>query len=372
MGDPVFRVTLLPAQQGDAIWIEYGPDDAPFRILIDAGTPPTAPIVHQRILDLTDGRRFELFIVTHIDTDHIGGVLKLLTDPPAGMEVGDVWFNERRQLEQPKKSHLGAIDGEILGVQLDALKWNWNTLFGSGLVVLDDGEGAPPSSELPGGMSITLLSPGFQQVETLKSAWAKELDQKGLDPTNPDYLELLSEKMHAKGVAPSTLGDEEAETVEELASHLFVEDESSANGSSIAVLAEFEQKSCLLTGDAVPSAMIPAIRRLLKSRHQDRLGVDAVKLPHHGSENNISDEFLELLVSPLWLFSTNGNVHHHPQAPAVARVIRANAGRHPTLGFNYPKGVNPKADRWDEPQRKEDGDYETVFAEDGGGLLVDL
>ena len=369
----MLRLTMLPAQQGDALWIEYGPEESPFRILIDAGTPPTAEVVRRRILDLPeDRRRLELMIVTHIDTDHIGGVLKLLTNPPTRLEVGDVWFNERRQLERPSESHLGAIDGEILGVQLDSLGWSWNEMFGTGLVVVEDGDDAPPSVELAGDIRLTLLSPGRDQTDTLHAAWLKELDEKDLDPASADYAEQLSEKMHAKGVAPSTLGDEDTETVEDLAAHLFEEDASPANGSSIALLAEHDERSCLLTGDAVPSAMIPSIRRLLASRHETSLHVDAVKLPHHGSKNNLSKEFLELVTSPTWLFSTNGTQHHHPDAPAVARLLLANQGRRPTLGFSYPKTVNPQADRWDAPQLREDFEYETVFAPDATGLTVDL
>ena len=369
----MFRMTMLPAQQGDSLWVEYGPDDSPFRILIDAGTPPTERAVRERILDLPeDRRRIELVIVTHIDTDHIGGVLKLLSAPPEGLDVGDVWFNERRHLEQPQLSHLGAIDGEILGAQLDALGWTWNAAFGTGLVVVGDGPDPPPSIDLAGEMRLTLLSPGPTETQTLKTKWLAELDENELDPSSPDYAEKLSEKMHRKGVvAPSTLGDEDLESVGELASHLFTEDDSPANGSSIAVLAEQDGRSCLLTGDAVPSAMIPSIRRLLAARHETSLRVDAVKLPHHGSQNNLNTEFLDLVLSPRWLFSTNGMQHHHPDAPAVARVLVANEGRHPVLGFSYPKGVNPKADRWDATSLKDEFQYTTEFA-DVGGLTVDV
>lgn len=370
----MFRLTMLPAQQGDALWMEYGPEESPFRILIDAGTPPTEPIVRQRILDLPeDRRRLELMIITHIDTDHIGGVLKLLSDPPAGLKIGDVWFNERRHLERPQESHLGAIDGEILGVQLDALEWTWNAAFGTSLVVVGQGDDLPPFVDLEGGMRLTLLSPGPIETEALKTKWLAELDENHLDPTSPDYAEKLSEAMHRKGVvAPSTLGDEEAESTEELASHLFTEDDSPANGSSIAVLAEHDGRSCLLTGDGVPSAIIRSIRRLLASRHQTSLRVDAVKLPHHGSQHNLNAELLDLVVSPRWLFSTNGMQHHHPDASAVARVILANEGRHPVLGFSYPKGVNPKADRWDVSHLKDDLEYTTEFAPDAGGLSIDV
>ena len=37
----MFSIEMLPAQQGDALWIEYGSAAKPHRILVDGGTPPT-------------------------------------------------------------------------------------------------------------------------------------------------------------------------------------------------------------------------------------------------------------------------------------------------------------------------------------------
>ena len=37
----MFTIELLPAAQGDAIWLEYGPAAQPHRILIDGGPAPT-------------------------------------------------------------------------------------------------------------------------------------------------------------------------------------------------------------------------------------------------------------------------------------------------------------------------------------------
>lgn len=375
----MLRITMLPAQQGDALWIEYGPGDHPHRILIDAGTSPTGAVVRQKIEDLPEeDRTFDLFIVTHVDTDHIGGVLKLLSALPAGTTFTEVWFNERRHLERMAESTLGALDGEILGSFLDTLEQahasEWNRRFAPGPAFVPDHDGPPPSFELPGDMKITLLSPDPHQVDVLRDAWAQELEENNLDPNAPDYADRLSEVMHKKGVQPpSVLGDEDTMTVDELADQAFVQDDSPANGSTIAVLAEHDGKSALLTGDAIPTVLVASVKRLLDDRHLTELAVDAVKLPHHGSKNNIDDELLGSLVSPRWLFSTNGMQHHHPDLAAVARVVRANKGRGATICFNYPKEANPKAARWDDVVIKEDFGYETLYADDDvGGLPIDL
>src|SRR6266540_1207398 len=140
---------MLPAQQGDALWIEYGDASAPSRVLIDAGTPPTHEVVKERILQLEpDDRRFELLVVTHIDTDHIGGVLKLLADDTLGLEFDEVWFNAWRHLEAVPTDRLGPIDGEILSVLLDHAGSPWNDAFGEGPAMVP-AAGALPSHGLP-------------------------------------------------------------------------------------------------------------------------------------------------------------------------------------------------------------------------------
>ena len=387
----MFRVTLLPAGEGDSILVEYGGDalDPVVRhILIDGGTSPSAKAVRARLDQLPTGadgrRRLELFTVTHVDTDHIGGVLRLLSGAGAkDLDVGEFWFNERRHL-QPV-SILGAVDGEVLGSFLDALGWPSNPRFqpadkpkGNFPVMVPDAPAAepdrpPPTFELPGKLSLTLLSPGPTQVVNLRTAWDTELAEKHLDPNDPDFAEKLSEAMHRKGVQPpSMLGSEDDMTVDDLADTPFVEDPSAANGSSIAFLLERGERSVLLTGDAVPSALLPSIRRLNKARKQTTLTVDAVKLPHHGSKNNVSTDLVELLRSPRWLVSTNGSKHDHPDLAAMARVVRANQGRGIRLGFNYPKGTHEHADRWDDPQTRDDFGYSTRYAPDHTGLVVDL
>src|SRR5687767_2681416 len=107
----MLTVEMLAAQQGDAVWIEYGARNAVHRVLIDAGTPASASAIKERIERLPpDQRRFDLLVVTHIDTDHIGGVLKLLTERPAGLVFDDVWFNAWRHIDRVGSSRLGPID----------------------------------------------------------------------------------------------------------------------------------------------------------------------------------------------------------------------------------------------------------------------
>jgi hypothetical protein len=377
----MFQLTMLPAGPGDALWVEYGEGEEIHRIVIDGGTPPTHSLLKKKIEALpVDQRAVELFILTHIDMDHIGGVNRLLSRRrlPKGFAPADFWFNELRHLESGEQ--LGAVDGEILGEFLARLGWRWNGAFQRGdttsvPVGVRDGEGPPPTVELAGGMRVTLLAPGPLQLATLRDSWRQELAERHLDPAAPDYLERLAELMHRKGLElPDLLGDEDEMTLEELAGQRFIEDPSPANGSSIAVLLEFGEHSCLLTGDATPSAMVPAMRRLLRARGEEQLRVDAVKLPHHGSKNNLDAELMDLLASPRWLFSTNGSQHHHPDPQVVARIILANQGRRFSLVFNYPRDTNEeRTKRWAATSTQEEWGYIAQFAADKtSGITIDL
>src|SRR5215469_1306523 len=178
----MFTVEMLAAEQGDAVWIEYGARNSVHRVLIDAGTPSSAAAIKQRIERLPRAqRRFDLLVVTHVDTDHIGGVLKLLAERPAGLAFDDVWFNAWRHIDRVDSSRLGPIDGEILSTALDKLGWRWNAAF-DGRAVMVEAAGAPPSKRLRGGMKLTVLSPGQQQLARLRANWRSVIRAAGLDP----------------------------------------------------------------------------------------------------------------------------------------------------------------------------------------------
>src|SRR6185369_528707 len=87
----MFSIELFPAGGGDCLWIEYGSAKAPHRLLIDGGIPATASELRRRIKLVPEKKRcFELVVVTHIDLDHIGGLLPLLRKPPKGFWAKDI------------------------------------------------------------------------------------------------------------------------------------------------------------------------------------------------------------------------------------------------------------------------------------------
>ena len=101
--------------------------------------------------------------MSHIDTDHIGGVLRLFDDRTFGVQIDDVWFNAWEQLPDRRTDRLGPVDGEILSTQLRERKLAWNQAFDAGAVCVPE-DGPLPTRTLPGGLVLTLLSPGAPQL----------------------------------------------------------------------------------------------------------------------------------------------------------------------------------------------------------------
>ena len=116
----MLRIEMLPAGHGDALLLEYGEAAAPHRVLIDAGPFYAYKGFAQRISDLAaSGLTFELFVITHIDTDHIDGAIKLLSAPPSGIVLRDVWFNGWRHLLPERRERRGPVQGEMLSALLE-------------------------------------------------------------------------------------------------------------------------------------------------------------------------------------------------------------------------------------------------------------
>ena len=351
----MFSIEMLPAAEGDSLWIEYGDPRNPNAVLVDAGRKETYRHIKARI-EARRGAPLELFVMTHIDDDHIYGAVPLLADETiTSSAFDDVWYNGWRHLAQrppPEPSDddtLGAVNGEIFAALLEEKKLRWNQAF-AGRTVVVSAAGVLPTHTLPGGMKLTLLSPGWAELERLRRFWKSELEEKDIPPGDVDAaLRIFEER---PGLQPDALGGRL--DVEGLAARSFQSDAKEPNGSSIALLAEYDGHAVLLAGDAHAPVLQAGIERLLAERRQARLTIDAFKVSHHGSRKNTSPELLALLDCDRFLISTNGKRHGHPDAEAIARIVhtRRNAPTLTRLHFNFdtdstsPWNDDELADEW--------------------------
>jgi hypothetical protein len=367
---------MLPAGHGDSLLVAYGDPQAPHHVLIDGGPYyvyrnnkyVARKTLSKRMTQLVaDGGHLELLVITHVDADHIEGAVRLLANRTPDLKIEDVWFNAWRHLAPNPEDLLGPVQGEMLSalIQEDELDWNAAEPFDGGSVMVHPAKPLPATT-LPGGLQLTLLSPTPATLVALHGYWEEEVGEAGLDPDSPDQA---LERLMDSRLKPDDLLGEGRPDVDMLAEEPFEGDQSPANGSSIAFVAEFEGKRCLFAGDAHPSVLEDSVRRLLDERDEPCLQLDAFKLPHHGSKANLSPDLLRLLACDRYLVSTNGSYFDHPDQEAIARIL-LHGGDEPTLLFNYRCEEN---EVWDDEILMDDYGYRVVYpAEDHQGLVLEL
>ncbi|MEM9746969.1 MAG: CHAT domain-containing protein [Actinomycetota bacterium] len=322
-------IEMLPARHGDALWIEWGGAGDRHRMLIDGGPAGTYHDLRERFeaLDPTD-RHVELFIVTHIDADHIDGAIRLLADEELGIGYGDIWFNEHRHLVEHRaeeRATRGAMQGEYFGAIVETRGLPLNEAFDGRAVVVPP-QGSLPSVTLTGGLRLVLLSPTPAKLDRLRRDWEKVLEEKGMTPGDrAEALDRLAKRgRRTRGGDRTTFGG----------------DTSSANGSSIAVVAEYRGERWLLAGDAHDDVLIEGLRRYARECDESPTAFDGFKVPHHGSVNNITPELLDLIRCHRFLVSTNGAYFKHPDENCIDLIVRTTD--RPVLVFNYQTDFNRK------------------------------
>ena len=347
----MINIELIQAAQGDCIWIEYGEEKGTLhRILIDGGTSDTYKRLKKRIKKLKpEERHFDLLVITHIDADHIAGILKIFEKENLGVTFSDIWFNGYKHLG--KSRIRGVVQGELLSSYLAQSHINWNKAFKGKAVVVDRRKKIKPIT-LPGGMRLTLFSPTKQALSKLKPRWFKEAEKAGLlaDSKLAHKKDLNTRPSKSKHLSQRILPD-----IDVLAKISFTSDTSLTNGSSIAFLAEYDKKKMLFAGDAHATVLLDSIQRYLPEC--EPLYLDLFKIPHHGSDGNISKKLLERIRCSTYLISSNGAYHKHPDEVAIAKLITY-GGHKPDLYFNYLSKHNVI---WSNPVLQKQYQYSTHY-----------
>jgi beta-lactamase superfamily II metal-dependent hydrolase len=349
--EPAITLDVLPAVFGDCLLVSCPVPGRTWRMLVDTGPDETYPALRRRLLAVppgADGRRhIDLFVVTHIDHDHIGGTQLLLGDTDLRLSFGDVWFNA-----PPGRQVRGVAEGEslarILGAPETALPWNraWD---GEAVVTPAGTGGVEIASD--GSPRLTVLSPTPERLQALWTVWSKEVEK--LRRKERDKAEAEAEPAPTRGGLD----------LEALARKRTALDRAVPNGSSIAILLEHQGASVMLSGDAFADVLVPEIEALARKRGQQPgtpLAVDVHKLSHHGSRANVTTDLMKAVAAKHLIVSTSNAYFKHPNAEAIARVITGS--RQPVLWFNYD---TPQNRQWDDPGLRQRYGYEARFPASG-------
>lgn len=312
-------IEMLPAREGDCLLVTYVDGKTARRILIDGGRKATYKALKARLEELpAKERTLELFVITHVDRDHIEGSLELLADPKRPVKFKDVWFNGFAHLTNPegKKESFGPVQGEKLTTMLTAKGAKWNVAFKKKAAYV---KSKPSTIELAGGMKLTVISPDAAKLAALAPVWEKECKKAGLHPTKK---------------LPNPAGDIESFgtlDVDKLAATKFDDDDAEANGSAIGLLAEFGTAKVLFAADCHVDRTLASLEAIAPGK---KVALSALKVAHHGSEHNLSEELLAKLECPRYLISTNGSQFQHPTRSAIARIAK-HGGKQKEIYFNY-------------------------------------
>ncbi len=359
----MLKVKMYPAKNGDALLVSaFGT-----HILVDAGYGSTFDEhIAPDLKHLSgEGHRLDLLICTHIDRDHIAGIIEFISaNGPSGarsvIDVSQVWHNSLRSLSWPagkpdstydrqvleairkrgfplprsagaSANTIGAKQGSSLARLLRDHNYRWNDVDGTTPVTSD----RPPEA-LANGVLVHLLGPTKTRLEELRAWWLREmrrLSYKGtaaIDTIIEDAYEMVcaSARQHVVPTA-KTISSASKKRLRDV----YVADDSLTNGSSIVAIVEGGAKRLLLLGDAWAEDIAAELRR---THGGDNLKLfDAIKVSHHGSLRNTSVDLLSLIDAPLFLISTNGSGHDHPDFEVLAEIVDRPAAFERIIYFNY-------------------------------------
>lgn len=296
------RIEFLQAGTGDSIWISHHKTN----IIVDGGK--SADAIKERLDQMPEDENIDLLIVTHIDSDHIAGVIALVDKLQEQTELNRlkrVWFNFPKQEETGEYS---VSEGNALSTRLckiDGLCWcnNTSNMIGHEVVI--------------GEIHLHVLAPDHDVACEYK-------------PKAPDELGVVNADWN---VELKTLVDH-------------VDDDDLDNGGpnsqSIVIVMECEGKRVLLPGDCTPNELLVALKAY-KSVNDAPLKLDLMKLPHHGSARNITKDIMTEVACSNFVISTNVNKKYlFPNKESIAKLISYRNCAEETINvhFNYREALD--------------------------------
>ena len=325
-------IKFLNAFKGDSILISVTDDENIARnILIDSGTGATYYNDKERqkgeLFSIVEhlkreGQKIDLLIITHVDDDHIGGILKWISkDSSAHKIIGQVWFNSGKLIAE----HLNKKVNEDLEQLINRPSDNFTSISqGIKFETYIEEHGiwdrqlikSKQQYDVFPGISVEILSPNDITLAKLVELYKKPKHDYFTSGKSTDWNRSISD----------IIEEEKAD------SFSINSDASVSNGSSIAfILSSFGRKFLFLS-DSHCDVVTEALLNLGYSANNP-LHVEFIKISHHGSDYNIDDTLLSLVNTNHYIILADGTKSNLPSKRCVARIIKANANS--TISFNY-------------------------------------
>jgi hypothetical protein len=330
-GGGMFEIEALKAKHGDCLLLRWGAPQAPRLAVVDGGPDLTYTTALKPRLEALkrNGRiSIDLLMLSHIDDDHISGLIDLLEAIEAGdmpVDIDLAWFNHLEglldgPLPQGTQAVTAAVHAGFGGRGGGQGQWEDKVLAsvpqGQDLLRLLKLRGLDTTLNHPyaqlvmrglapkvaqvAGLDLTPIAPGYKAVEALRKVWK----EKRKDGVTAAYR-----------------------------------DRSPYNLSSIVVVAEYAGKTMLLTGDALGRDVIEGLEAARYPKRDGRWHFDLIKLPHHGSRNNVTQGFFETVTADKYLVSGDQVRFPNPNEDAMHWLAAAREGEDYGIWCTYPLDV---------------------------------
>jgi beta-lactamase superfamily II metal-dependent hydrolase len=288
---------------GDCIGVSIRNEDMDFNMIVDMGYAKT---YHRTIKTFIDeSSEIDLLIITHSDSDHIGGIFSYINDTDA-IEIKEWWYNYSiNDLSINKEGNTQISVNQAVKLRKH---------------LLQKGESINTHPILSnqfyefGSIRLDILSPDRKSYEKFKVL----VDEKD------NYSQKISAKKNDYKKSILNLKKEPFPK----------EDDSSSNGSSIAFLFEYFNFRIIMLADAHPAIIVNSLRNLGYSE-ENPIEVNCVKLSHHGSAKNLNQELIEMIECSNYIISTDGSSHELPDKFTLAKIAIHRKELGTNFFFNY-------------------------------------
>ena len=357
---------MYRAKNGDAFLLAIS---APKKILtlIDGGYASTFKNhISQDLTSLaSQGYELDLVVATHIDADHITGLIEFFKDNgtsnfPEIIPVKNVWHNSLRSIssensradtsssdlellkdigyhgyphsQECSPEEISARQGSSLAAHLLEGGYHWNN--SDGFTSINSQNTAP--LQLSDTVKIEAINPGSERLGSLKTWWLREVRKLGFAGSieNNRIFDDAFEFMCARGqlsedYGPDQISISSSRTLDED----YEKDISITNSSSIAFIVHIHSTKILFLGDAWSEDIEKELR--IKNKGKNSMIFDAIKISHHGSRHNTSVSLLNMIDSPAYFISTDGKRHSHPNISVLKAIVDRPSSFKRNLYFSY-------------------------------------
>lgn len=289
----MLKINFYQAGKGDCFLATWNNNDLSHRLIIDFGISGTYRFLSPEVENFS---KLDAVLVTHVDYDHIGGFFKWLSDQeqPFNNEV-PVYMNTPSLILTPSESNMVGIDH---GVNLEQLLLKRDV---RPIPIFMDGSNSLYQNIH--GLQLQVLSPNKTVLSKLLQKWtASEIYQEYQKENSLQNNKVSTDTKELRSVK-DILADPPKP-------HDWEDD--LLNSSSIAFVIHHNGNRILFLGDANPTLVSTELDRLGYNKN-NKLKLDLIKISHHGSRHNTTQDLLERISCDKYFISTDSSgPYYHP------------------------------------------------------------